>query len=67
MEKLIDLLTSEVSAAFERAGYEARFGRVAPSNRPDLCEYQCPEGNLRELTWDSKPDRGIATTRKALT
>ncbi len=41
MEKLIDLLTNEVSAAFERAGYEARFGRVAPSNRPDLCEYQC--------------------------
>ena len=27
----------------------------------------CPEGNLRELTWDSKPDSGIATTRKALT
>ena len=28
---------------------------------------ECPEGNLRELTWDSKPDSGIATTRKALT
>ena len=28
---------------------------------------ECPEGNLRELTWDSKPDCGIATTRKALT
>ena len=28
---------------------------------------QCPKGNLRELTWDSKPDWGIATTRKALT
>ena len=26
-----------------------------------------PEGNLRELTWDSKPDCGTATTRKALT
>ena len=23
---------------------------------------ECPEGNLRELTWDSKPDCGIATT-----
>ena len=21
---------------------------------------ECPEGNLRELTWDSKPDCGIA-------
>ena len=28
---------------------------------------ECPEGNLRELTWDSKPDCGITTTRKALT
>ena len=28
---------------------------------------ECPEGNLRELTWDSKPDCGIATPQKALT
>ena len=26
-----------------------------------------PEGNLRELTWASKPDCGIATMQKALT
>ena len=29
-------------------------------------EPECPEGNLSELTWASKPDCGIATTRKAL-
>ena len=29
--------------------------------------HECPEDNLRELTWTSKPDCGIATTRKALT
>ena len=23
---------------------------------------ECPKGNLRELTWASKPDSGIATT-----
>ena len=28
---------------------------------------ECLEGNLRELTWASKPDCGIATTGKALT
>ena len=28
---------------------------------------ECPEGNLRELTWASKPDCGIATMQKALT
>ena len=26
---------------------------------------ECPKGNLSELTWASKPDCGIATTRKA--
>ena len=28
---------------------------------------ECPKGNLKELTWASKPDCGIATTQKALT
>ena len=26
---------------------------------------KCPKGNQRELTWASKPDCGIAATRKA--
>ena len=25
---------------------------------------ECPEGNLRKLTWASKPDCGIATTAR---
>ena len=41
MEKLLDLISKEVSLAFEAAGYDASYGRVTPSNRPDLCEYQC--------------------------
>ena len=28
---------------------------------------KCPKGNLRELTWASKPDCGITTIQKALT
>lgn len=27
--------------AFEAAGYARELGKVSPSNRPDLCEYQC--------------------------
>ena len=27
---------------------------------------QCPKGNLKELTWGSKPDCGIANLRKAI-
>ncbi|MFQ9715447.1 MAG: arginine--tRNA ligase [Blautia sp.] len=41
MEKMMDLLAEELSAAFEKAGYDAAYGKVTVSNRPDLCEYQC--------------------------
>ena len=41
MEKLIDLISGQLSAAFERAGYDACYGRASISGRPDLCEYQC--------------------------
>ena len=41
MEKIIDLLTEEMQKAFEAAGYDRELGKVAVSNRPDLCEYQC--------------------------
>ena len=41
MKKFLDLLSSEVGSAFEKAGYEKELGRVTISNRPDLCEYQC--------------------------
>ena len=41
MEKILDLITQKVQQAFVDAGYDASFGRVTVSNRPDLCEYQC--------------------------
>lgn len=41
MKKLMELLAEELSAAFEKAGYDASYGKVSVSNRPDLCEYQC--------------------------
>ena len=41
MEKLIDLIWEQVSDAFQKAGFEASYGRVSLSGRPDLCEYQC--------------------------
>ncbi|MBP3683503.1 MAG: arginine--tRNA ligase [Oscillospiraceae bacterium] len=41
MEKILDIITAKMRRAFEEAGYEADFGRVTVSNRPDLCEYQC--------------------------
>ena len=41
MEKLLDRITAAVSEAFVNCGYEAEYGKVTLSNRPDLCEYQC--------------------------
>lgn len=40
-EKLTDYMAEELSAAFEKAGYDSSYGKVGVSNRPDLCEYQC--------------------------
>ena len=41
MKKLTDYMAEELSAAFEKAGYDPSYGKVGVSNRPDLCEYQC--------------------------
>ena len=38
-------------------GREARAALLRVRTGPE-----CPKGNLRELTWASKPDCGIATT-----
>ena len=41
MEKILDIISAKMQQAFAEAGYDASFGRVTVSNRPDLCEYQC--------------------------
>ena len=41
MKKVLDLISQEVMNAFESFGYDASYGKVGISNRPDLCEFQC--------------------------
>ncbi len=41
MKKILDLITEEVTKAFEECGYDKKYAKVTLSNRPDLCEYQC--------------------------
>ena len=41
MENLTVSITRCVADAFARAGYDASYGKVTVSNRPDLCEFQC--------------------------
>lgn len=41
MKKILDLITDEVTAAFQACGLDEKYAKVTLSNRPDLCEYQC--------------------------
>ena len=41
MEAILSKITKVVTDAFVEAGYDAKYGKVTLSNRPDLCEYQC--------------------------
>lgn len=41
MKTLIECITEEVTKVFVENGYDAKYGKVTLSNRPDLCEYQC--------------------------
>lgn len=41
MNKILDIISTQVSNAFVAHGYDASYGKVSVSNRPDLCEYQC--------------------------
>lgn len=41
MKKIREYMEEEIRQAFLEAGYEAEYGKVTLSNRPDLCEYQC--------------------------
>ncbi len=41
MEKILDIISEKMQQAFVDAGYDASFGRVTVSNRPDLCQFQC--------------------------
>ena len=41
MEKILDIISKKMQQAFQDAGYDASFGRVTVSNRPDLCQFQC--------------------------
>lgn len=41
MKNIIGLIQEELCGAFKKAGYNEKYAKVALSNRPDLCQYQC--------------------------
>ena len=55
MKKILDLITGEVTQAFVDCGYDAKYGKVTLSNRPDLCEYQCNGAMAAAKTYKKAP------------
>ena len=55
MKQILDLITEELEAAFEQAGYDKSYARVTLSNRPDLCEYQCNGAMAGAKTYRKAP------------
>ncbi len=55
MEKILDIITAKMQKVFAEAGYDASFGRVTVSNRPDLCEYQCNGALAAAKTYKCAP------------
>ena len=41
MKSILDVLSSIVSDAFEKCGYDKKLGEVTSSDRLDLCQFQC--------------------------
>jgi len=41
MKSFIDIISDQIKAAFEDAGYDSENIKASVSNRPDLCELQC--------------------------
>ena len=59
MKTLLEQISAELGRAFEAAGYDASYGRVSISNRPDLCEFQCNGAMAAKKAYGKAP-RDIA-------
>ncbi len=55
MKKILDCIAEELKAAFAVCGYDAGYGKVTLSNRPDLCEYQCNGAMAAAKAYRKKP------------
>ena len=55
MERIIARLNEEAARAFEKAGLDTSFAKIAVSNRPDLCEYQCNGAMAAAKTYHKAP------------
>ncbi len=59
MKTITEILTEKVGDAFEKCGYDRKLGRVAISDRADLCQFQC-NGAFEGAKLYKKPPMAIA-------
>lgn len=55
MQTIKTVLNNIISKGFEAARYDARFGEVTRSNRPDLCDFQCNGALQAAKTYGKSP------------
>ena len=66
MQILVDLISQQVSNAFEAAGFDRSFGKATLSNRPDLCEFQCNGAMPAAKTYHKAPIQIASAVREKL-
>lgn len=66
MKKIMELIAEDLTAAFEKAGYDAKFAKITLSNRPDLCEFQCNGAMAAAKTYKKAPIMIAQDVLKAL-
>lgn len=67
MKTLINQISDVMAAAFEKAGYDKRYGKVTLSNRPDLCEFQCNGAMAAAKEYKKAPIMIAGDVQKCLT
>ncbi len=55
MKTLWEQISARMETAFERCGYDSSLAKVALSDRPDLCEYQCNGAMAAAKRYHKKP------------
>lgn len=55
METIINKISKLVGHAFGECGYDEMYGKIAVSNRPDLCQFQCNGAMIAAKQYKKSP------------
>jgi len=55
METIINKIGNLFGRAFKECGYDEMYGKIAVSNRPDLCQFQCNGAMIAAKQYKKSP------------